>query len=65
MLVDMCRDMFREELQKAMKFQNLWNELRQYIRTAFNIALEDTSKSLQSQSNRLVSSVDMRDTVIQ
>lgn len=61
----MCRDMFREELQKAMKFQNLWNELRQYIRTAFNIALEDTSKSLQSQSNRLVSSVDMRDTVIQ
>lgn len=62
----MCRDMFREELQKAMKFQNLWTELRQYIRAAFNIALEIThvADSSQSPYSRL-SSADMHDTVIQ
>lgn len=62
----MCRDMFREELQKAMKFQNLWTELRQYIRAAFKIALEiaHAADSSQSPQSRL-SSTDMQDTVIQ
>lgn len=62
----MCRDMFREELQKAMKFQNLWTELQQYIHAVFNIALETArvSDSSQSQCSRLPS-IDMHDTVIQ
>ncbi|XP_050448907.1 uncharacterized protein LOC126850218 isoform X5 [Cataglyphis hispanica] len=60
------RDMFREELQKAMKFQNLWTELQQYIHAVFNIALETArvSDSSQSQCSRLPS-IDMHDTVIQ
>ncbi|KAK9306519.1 hypothetical protein QLX08_002885 [Tetragonisca angustula] len=40
---DLCkakRELLREELQKAMKFQNLWTELRQHIRDSFNVALE-------------------------
>jgi len=58
--------MFREELQKAMKFQNLWIELRQHIRTAFNTALEvaRVSDSSQLQYDRLPA-IDMHDTVIQ
>ncbi|XP_070168941.1 uncharacterized protein [Polyergus mexicanus] len=60
------RDMFREELQKAMKFQNLWTELQQYIHAVFNIALETArvSDSSQSQCSRLPS-IDMHNTVIQ
>ncbi|XP_011261886.2 uncharacterized protein LOC105254722 isoform X3 [Camponotus floridanus] len=60
------RDMFREELQKAMKFQNLWTELQQYIHAVFNIALETArvSDSSQSQCSRLPP-IDMHDTVIQ
>lgn len=60
------RELFREELQKAMKFQNLWTELRQHIRTSFNAALEAsrTPGSLQLQQNVL--SVDnMHDIVLQ
>ncbi|XP_017793534.1 PREDICTED: uncharacterized protein LOC108575287 [Habropoda laboriosa] len=34
------RELFREELQKAMKFQNLWTELRQHIRSSFYVALQ-------------------------
>lgn len=34
------RELLREELQKAMKFQNLWTELRQHIQGSFNVALE-------------------------
>ncbi|XP_016916773.1 uncharacterized protein LOC108000733 isoform X2 [Apis cerana] len=34
------RELLGEELQKAIKFQNLWTELRQHIRGSFNIALE-------------------------
>ncbi|XP_012523732.2 uncharacterized protein LOC105829433 isoform X6 [Monomorium pharaonis] len=60
------RDMFRDELQKAMNFQNLWTELRQYIRTDFNVALETTHifDSLQS-SHRDKFPSDMHETVIQ
>ncbi|XP_018050001.1 PREDICTED: uncharacterized protein LOC108688316 [Atta colombica] len=58
------RDMFREELQKAMNFQNLWTELRQYIRTDFNIALEThTYNSPQSHRGKFTN--DMHNTVIQ
>ncbi|XP_018392119.1 PREDICTED: putative uncharacterized protein DDB_G0293878 isoform X1 [Cyphomyrmex costatus] len=58
------RDMFREELQKAMNFQNLWTELRQYIRTDFNVALEThTYNSPQSHRDKLAN--DMHNTVIQ
>lgn len=60
----MCRDMFREELQKAMNFQNLWTELRQYIRTDFNVALEThTYNSPQSHRGKFTN--DMHSTVIQ
>ncbi|KAG5313460.1 F193A protein, partial [Acromyrmex insinuator] len=60
----MCRDMFREELQKAMNFQNLWTELRQYIRTDFNVALEThTYNSPQSHCGKFTN--DMHNTVIQ
>ncbi|XP_072759086.1 uncharacterized protein [Anoplolepis gracilipes] len=60
------RDMFREELQKAMKFQNLWSELQQYIYAVFTIALDTArvSDSSQSQFSRLPS-IDMHDIVIQ
>ncbi|XP_026827256.1 probable serine/threonine-protein kinase DDB_G0282963 isoform X6 [Ooceraea biroi] len=58
------RDMFREELQKAMKFQNLWIELRQHIRTAFNTALEAARVSDSSQCDRLPM-INTHDTVIQ
>ncbi|OAD59262.1 hypothetical protein WN48_09528 [Eufriesea mexicana] len=40
---DVCkakRELLRDELQKAMKFQNLWTELRQHIQGSFNVALE-------------------------
>ncbi|EGI63275.1 Uncharacterized protein C4orf8 [Acromyrmex echinatior] len=58
------RDMFREELQKAMNFQNLWTELRQYIRTDFNVALEThTYNSPQSHRGKFTN--DMHNTVIQ
>ncbi|XP_018316494.1 uncharacterized protein [Mycetomoellerius zeteki] len=58
------RDMFREELQKAMNFQNLWTELRQYIRTDFNVALEThTYNSPQSHRGKFTN--DMHSTVIQ
>lgn len=57
--------MFREELQKAMKFQNLWTELQQYIHAVFNIALETARVSDSSpQCSRLLP-IDMHDTVIQ
>lgn len=58
------RDMFREELQKAMNFQNLWTELRQYIRTDFNVALETTHIFNSPQSHRKFTT-DMHNTVIQ
>lgn len=56
--------MFRDELQKAMKFQNLWIELRQHMRSAFNTALEAARVSESSQCGRLPVT-DMHDTVIQ
>ncbi|XP_025990924.1 uncharacterized protein LOC105193812 isoform X3 [Solenopsis invicta] len=59
------RDMFREELQKAMNFQNLWMELRQYIRTDFNVALEATHIFDSSQSHRGKFTTDMHNTVTQ
>lgn len=34
------RDMFIEELQKTMKFESLWTELRQQIRVTFNTIVE-------------------------
>ncbi|XP_034179837.2 uncharacterized protein LOC117604147 isoform X6 [Osmia lignaria lignaria] len=34
------RELFKEELQKAMKFKKLWREIRQHIRGCFNVALE-------------------------
>ncbi|XP_076242087.1 uncharacterized protein LOC143184037 isoform X3 [Calliopsis andreniformis] len=60
------RELFREELQKAMKFQNLWTELRQYIRVTFNAALEasQTPGGLQLQQNTL-SADNMHDIVLQ
>lgn len=66
--LDMRRDMFREELQKAMKFQNLWIELRQCIRATFNVALEIAHASEiapPESQHRLSVLVDMHDTVIQ
>ncbi|KAL0113937.1 hypothetical protein PUN28_011338 [Cardiocondyla obscurior] len=59
------RDIFREELQKAMNFQNLWAELRQYIRTAFNTALETVHIFDSPQSHRGKFTADMHNTVIQ
>ncbi|XP_053976246.1 uncharacterized protein LOC128875001 isoform X1 [Hylaeus volcanicus] len=60
------RELFREELQKAMKFQNLWTELRQHIRTSFNAALEATRTSGSLQLQQSVLSVDnMHDIVLQ
>ncbi|KAK2575288.1 hypothetical protein KPH14_008139 [Odynerus spinipes] len=60
------REMFREELQAAMKFQNLWSDLRQQIRIAFNTALEVSRSSDSMQSQReTVSLIDMHDTVTQ
>ncbi|XP_076651580.1 uncharacterized protein LOC143358372 isoform X1 [Halictus rubicundus] len=49
------RDLCREELQKFMKFQNLWTELQQYMRASFNVALEASHNlgSLQSPQNAL------------
>jgi len=61
----MCRDMFREELQKAMNFQNLWTELRQYIRTNFVVALEKTHAFDSPQSHCGKFPTDIRNTVIQ
>ncbi|XP_066595931.1 uncharacterized protein [Prorops nasuta] len=60
------REIFKEELQKAMKFQSLWNELRQHIRSAFNKALKTShgTDNLELQNNALCL-YDMRDTVIQ
>ncbi|XP_076395121.1 uncharacterized protein LOC100882720 isoform X2 [Megachile rotundata] len=34
------RELFKAELQKAMKFKNLWREIQQHIRGCFNVALE-------------------------
>ncbi|XP_032672363.1 uncharacterized protein LOC116844645 isoform X6 [Odontomachus brunneus] len=59
------RDMFREELQKAMKFQNLWIELRQCIRATFNVALEIAHASDPPEPQHRLSMIDMHDTVIQ
>ncbi|XP_011875803.1 PREDICTED: uncharacterized protein LOC105566421 isoform X2 [Vollenhovia emeryi] len=59
------RDMFREELQKAMNFQNLWTELQQSIRTDFNVALEATHVFDSPQSQRDKFTMDMHNTVIQ
>lgn len=61
-----CRELFREELQKAMKFQNLWTELRQHTRTSFNAALEASRipEGLQLQQNML-SMDNMHDIVLQ
>ncbi|XP_076630622.1 uncharacterized protein LOC143346430 isoform X2 [Colletes latitarsis] len=60
------RELFREELQKAMKFQNLWTELRQHIRTSFNAALEASCTSGSLQLQQSVLSVDnMHDIVLQ
>lgn len=57
--------MFREELQKAMKFQNLWSELRQCVRATFNATLKIAHASDSPESQRRSSLVDMHDTVIQ
>jgi len=47
-----------------MNFQNLWTELRQYIRTDFNVALEThTYNSPQSHRGKFTN--DMHNTVIQ
>ncbi|XP_014486001.1 PREDICTED: uncharacterized protein LOC106750284 isoform X4 [Dinoponera quadriceps] len=60
------RDMFREELQKAMKFQSLWSELRQCIRATFNATLEIARASSEPPESQCRSSLnDMHDTVIQ
>lgn len=61
----MCRDMFREELQKAMNFQNLWTELRQHIRANFSVALETNHILDSPQSYRGKFTTDMHNTVIQ
>lgn len=64
----MRRDMFREELQKAMKFQNLWSELRQYIRVTFNTTLkirEIPRADVSLISQRRLPMIDTHDTVIQ
>ncbi|XP_076678686.1 uncharacterized protein LOC143374415 isoform X2 [Andrena cerasifolii] len=60
------RELFREELQKAMKFQNLWTELRQHTRTSFNAALEASRipEGLHLQQNML-SMDSMHDIVLQ
>nr|XP_033341608.1 uncharacterized protein LOC117229303 [Megalopta genalis] len=60
------RDLCREELQKFMKFQNLWTELQQYMRASFNAALEASHNpgSLQLQQNAL-SMENMHEIVLQ
>ncbi|XP_011647175.1 uncharacterized protein LOC105433514 isoform X2 [Pogonomyrmex barbatus] len=59
------RDMFREELQKAMNFQNLWTELRQYIRTDFNVALETAHIFESPESHHGRFTTNMHNTVMQ
>lgn len=61
----MRRDMFKEELQKAMNFQNLWIELRQYIRYNFNIILGTPHTFNSPHSPREKIPADMHNTVIQ
>ncbi|CAL7937736.1 unnamed protein product [Xylocopa violacea] len=66
---DVCkanRGLFREEVQKATKFQNLWTELRQHIRGSFNVALEASRVpgGLQFQQNPF-SEDDMHKIVLQ
>ncbi|XP_017888915.1 uncharacterized protein LOC108630248 [Ceratina calcarata] len=58
------RDLFREEVQKATKFQNLWTELRQHIRGSFNVALEARHSGAQLEQNPF-SEDDMHKIVLQ
>lgn len=60
------RDIFREELQAAMKFQNLWSNLRKQIRVVFKTALKVSRSpdTLESQQE-IFPLIDMHDTVTQ
>lgn len=48
-----------------MNFQNLWTELREYVRDDFNVALETTHILDSPQSHRGKFTTDMHNTVIQ
>lgn len=64
----MHRDMFKEELQKAVKFQSQWIELRQSIRATFNVAKEivlDEAENPQLKSQHRLPLDNMHDTVLQ
>ncbi|KAG7200591.1 hypothetical protein KM043_001150 [Ampulex compressa] len=63
---ELKREMFIEELLKIIEFQDLWDELQQHIRVAFDATLEAsrTPDGIQSQWN-LFSMVDMHDIVVE